>query len=146
MLSGTPSAEERDQILKVWQIYQKHSETRFGICKEDWQGFVETFFTPSVETLFCTLITEGQISGSGFLDLSPGGTSSIYFSFDPAYSYFSPGTFSILKEIEMTRELSLDYYYLGYWIPECKAMAYKARFRPHEIYDWETGTWAPPLF
>ena len=37
------------------------------------------------------------------------------------------------------REEGLPYVYLGYWVPESRKMAYKARFRPCEILVG--GTW-----
>ena len=37
------------------------------------------------------------------------------------------------------RELDLPYVYLGYWVPESRKMAYKARFRPSEIL--RGGAW-----
>jgi arginine-tRNA-protein transferase len=41
--------------------------------------------------------------------------------------------------IERARALGLPYVYLGYWVPESRKMAYKARFRPSEVLM--NGTW-----
>jgi arginyl-tRNA--protein-N-Asp/Glu arginylyltransferase len=56
------------------------------------------------------------------------------------YSYFAPelhaqslGTYTILWLIDRARALGLPYVYLGYWVPESRKMAYKAKFRPSEI-------------
>jgi arginine-tRNA-protein transferase len=41
--------------------------------------------------------------------------------------------------VERARILGLPYVYLGYWVPESRKMAYKARFRPSEILAG--GSW-----
>ncbi|MDO8631842.1 MAG: arginyl-tRNA--protein transferase, partial [Phycisphaerales bacterium] len=66
-------------------------------------------------------------------DRVPGGLSSVYMYFDPDDAARSLGTFSILREIEFCRREGLRYYYLGYFVAGSRTMAYKARFRPHEM-------------
>ena len=62
------------------------------------------------------------------------GLSAIYTFFDPTLDKRSLGSYAILWQIEKTRELGLDYLYLGYWIRGCKKMAYKSAYRPLELY------------
>lgn len=37
----------------------------------------------------------------------------------------------------------LAYYYLGYYLPDCAKLAYKARFQPSELLDPATLAWMP---
>ena len=50
-----------------------------------------------------------------------------------AIDRFSLGTYTILWLVERARAVGLAYVYLGYWVPESRKMAYKARFRPSEV-------------
>jgi arginine-tRNA-protein transferase len=90
----------------------------------------------------------GRLAGVGLIDLVPEGLSSIYFYHDPAWRPLGPGTYSILQELHLARELGLRYHYLGYCIAECPSMNYKSRFGPHEILqrypaDSEEPQWTP---
>lgn len=78
---------------------------------------------------------------SGFLDIGSSSMSSVYFFYDPDYHRYSLGTLAILREIEQAKKLGLTHYYLGYYIAENKHMNYKARFSPHELYDWYNKVW-----
>lgn len=82
-----------------------------------------------------------HLAGVGIVDHVADALSSVYFYFDPAYARFSPGTYSILWEIDLARRWGLTYYYLGHYIRECRAMNYKARFRPCEIKEPDASTW-----
>ena len=84
---------------------------------------------------------DGRLIGAGWLDILPAGVSSVYFAFDPDYSHRRLGTFSVMQEIAWAREIGKRWYYLGFWVPGGKAMAYKADFKPHEIAPH--GRWQP---
>ena len=56
------------------------------------------------------------------------------------YSFFCPyedkkslGTWMILNHIQLAKNNSLSYIYLGYMIDECRKMSYKKDFKPLEI-------------
>ncbi|KAJ1341578.1 hypothetical protein BSLG_003851 [Batrachochytrium salamandrivorans] len=81
------------------------------------------------------------------LDILPKCVSSVYFMYDPDYSFLSLGTYSALREIALTNWLSstmpqgLDYYYMGYYIHSCVKMRYKASYKPSEIMCPEIYRW-----
>jgi arginine-tRNA-protein transferase len=58
--------------------------------------------------------------------------SSVYTFFDPDLPKRSLGTWAVLWQVAEARRLGLRWVYLGYWIEECRKMAYKGRFRPLE--------------
>ena len=80
-------------------------------------------------------VEDGRLIGVGIVDVFKEGLSSAYFYHDPAWRKQSPGTFSILTEIEWGKANSLKYSYLGYWIHENQSMNYKARFDPHQLLE-----------
>ncbi|MGB1014027.1 MAG: arginyltransferase [Nannocystaceae bacterium] len=70
--------------------------------------------------------------GVAIVDRGAEALSAVYCYFDPDYEDLSPGTFSILMQVELCRRWSLPYLYLGLYIEECSSMAYKRRYLPHE--------------
>lgn len=68
------------------------------------------------------------------VDHLPDGLSAVYTFYDPMETARGLGVYSVLWEIEQTRQLRLPYLYLGYWIRESRKMAYKTAFRPIEAY------------
>lgn len=71
----------------------------------------------------------------GIVDTAENALSSNYFYYDisPDMMKKSLGTYSILKEIEYCKLNDIEWYYLGYWLSDCKKMSYKANFKPHQL-------------
>ncbi|WP_075187966.1 arginyltransferase [Teredinibacter haidensis] len=75
------------------------------------------------------------------------GLSAAYTFFDPALTNRSLGTFGILYQIQLARELQLPFAYLGYWIRKCQKMNYKTQYQPYQVLinqAWVTVTDYPP--
>lgn len=91
----------------------------------------------------------GQLVGVALVDVVPDAISSVYFFHDPKWRSDGPGVFSILQQQRYAAERGLHYQYLGYFVSQCPSMAYKSRYRPHEILigypaDQQAPVWSGP--
>ncbi len=123
-----------------YQIFKKHSEIRFN-QKTKRKNFEDNFCKSAVPSFLMEYRIEGKLFGTGYIDSSSTGLSSVYFAFDPDYSHLSPGILSSIIEIHTAKMLNKKYYYLGYYIKNNKTMEYKSKFTPYEIYDWLEKRW-----
>ena len=73
------------------------------------------------------------------MDSQRDGLSAVYSFFNPNQEKQSIGTFLILDSILLTKELSKKWLYLGYLVKNSPKMAYKARFKPYQLYV--NGKW-----
>ncbi|XP_022089840.1 arginyl-tRNA--protein transferase 1-like isoform X2 [Acanthaster planci] len=93
-------------------------------------------------------LLDGKIIAVGVLDILPNCVSSVYFYYDPDYSFLSLGTYSALREIEFTRLLhqeapKINRYYMGFYIHSCVKMRYKGQYHPSFLLCPEAYTWCP---
>ncbi len=130
---------------EIYEIYLEHSFSRF-MTKPVFEDFIMSFYKRSCPSLQSEYYLGERLMGVGFLDVGVESLSSVYFIFRSDYMDLSPGTYSVIREIGHARSLGMRYYYLGYHVPGCGRMAYKARFRPHESYSWANQSWGenPP--
>lgn len=71
----------------------------------------------------------------GIVDVTEQSASSVYFFHDPDYRENALGVFSMVSELAYLKQIGVQHHYLGYWIEPCPSMAYKNRYRPHEILE-----------
>ena len=95
--------------------------------------YIDSFVTGGGELAWQWMFFDGKkLVGVALMDETPDAISLVYFFHDPEWRSDSPGTFSILKQLEYAREQGRKHSYPGYWIPANQSMAYKSRFRPFE--------------
>ena len=142
-----------DQHVTLFNDYHEDMHRRRGwrldsiTADEYWWSFASGDHSFAHEMLY---FRDEQLIGVGLVDLLPRSSSSVYFFHEPSWRVQSPGTFSLLTEIEMARSANRQHHYLGYWIEENQSMAYKSRFGPHEllreyIADHQTPDWREPV-
>jgi len=121
-------------------ITQRHDGMMTGSRRE-----FELFLGQSpVDTCELELRLGDQLLSVGTIDRTPAAWSCVYCYYDLNCPQRSLGTLNILKSLECcSRQCPAERaprVYLGYWVDRSKTMAYKARFRPHEVLD-HGGRW-----
>ncbi len=76
---------------------------------------------------------EGKLIAAGVVDILDTGLSAIYTYFSCDEPKRSLGTYTILAQIRLAKQMQLPYVYLGYWIKNSPKMAYKSNFQPLEV-------------
>lgn len=74
-----------------------------------------------------------RLLACSLIDILADGFSMVYSFYAPDQVRRSLGTFMILDRIRAAKEELLPFVYLGYWVKGSPKMAYKARFKPHEV-------------
>lgn len=133
-IDGEPTEEK-------WRVFHdyvtcRHDDQMAG----DYETYVEFLHTSPIQSIELAFRVQDRLAGVSIVDVCADAWSSVYMYFDPELQERSLGTFSILWEMDYCRRMGISYYYLGYFVAGSKNMAYKARFRPHELLD-ETFTW-----
>lgn len=128
---GEPDlTDEKFEVYRRYLAYQ-HPDSRQSGDKE---GLREFLYNSAVETIeACYYDEDDRLVAVSILDRAPRSLSSVYHFFDPRERKRSLGVYSVLREIELARELGIPWYYLGYWVEGSPTMDYKANYYPHEI-------------
>ncbi|MCK6553283.1 arginyltransferase [Candidatus Binatia bacterium] len=133
------------------RLYNRHKAERgllVGTDLLDAPEYEQFLVETCANTLELVYRVNGALVGVAVADRAADALSAVYCFFDPDRSGLSPGTYSILKQIELCRAWGLRYLYLGLYVGACRALAYKARYVPHERLvagEWCRFEGHPPL-
>ncbi len=125
-------------------LYQQHKNRFHGFV---FSSLSEFFYnTSSIWSIFDTLqikVFDGdKLVATSFFDKGANSIASIMGLFDPEYSKYSLGIYTMLEEMEYMRETQRQFYYPGYLLDIPSMLDYKLSFGNVEFYDWE-GRWLP---
>jgi arginine-tRNA-protein transferase len=138
-VSEMPARATAEQFT-LFQRYQKNRHADGDMAAMgyyDYRAMIED--TPISTGILEFRDARDRLLGACLTDWLADGLSAVYSFFDTDQEKRSLGTFAVLWLIGRARSLGLPYVYLGYWVPESRKMAYKARFRPSEILI--SGAW-----
>ncbi|KAI9486987.1 MAG: arginine-tRNA-protein transferase [Benjaminiella poitrasii] len=90
----------------------------------------------------------GKLFALAVIDILPKCVSSVYFIYDPDYSFLGLGKYSVFKEISLVQKYNesistLRYYYMGFYIHTCPKMNYKGQYQPSDLLDPLDYSWHP---
>jgi len=120
-----------------FELYRKYTASRHkdgSMADSTEQEYKDFLITDWGETLFVEFREEGRLLGVAVTDQLDDGLSAVYTFFDPDMAKRSLGTFAVLMQIELAKQLQLPFLYLGYWVRDCGKMAYKTDFRPIQVF------------
>lgn len=115
-----------------------------------WRGWLETgelsaieyrnsFLTETLNCIEVCYYESERLVGVAICDVGNDSLSAVYTFYDPDFQKDSLGTFSILNQIDLCKERSYRYLYLGFYVAECPSLSYKDKFRPNQIL--KDGKW-----
>lgn len=134
-------AQFDDELFGLYQRYilSRHPEGSMATPDRDQAS---RFFTSRwSNTRFVAFKLWGKTLAIAVIDILESGLSAVYTFFEPAEHKRGLGVFAVLWMIEEARRRGLSYLYLGYLIQESPKMAYKAQYRPLEVFRY--GEWLP---
>lgn len=127
-----------------YRLFERYVRARHGDGPGEWseRSYAAAYIDSPVDSAVARYRDRsGKLVALGFLDVLPDGFSSVYFAFDPDEGRRSLGSFSVFAESALLRSAGKRWYYLGFLVSDCPKMAYKAKFRPHELA--RDGSWQP---
>ncbi len=123
-----------DEAFELYQRYicERHADgDMYPPDREQYQAFLNSVWDC---TRYYRFYDRGELVAIAVVDELEDGLSAIYTFFEPSAEKRSLGGYAIQWQAAKAAEMGLDYLYLGYWIRDCRKMAYKSEYRPLEIY------------
>ena len=123
-----------------YDLYRRYTANRHSggsMAESSPQEYLDFLTSEWSQTLFLEMREQDRLLGVAVTDQVDDGLSAVYTFFDPDLERRSLGTFAVLSQLSLARQFGLPYLYLGYWVRDCGKMAYKADYRPMQLYSHE---------
>jgi len=130
-----------------YRLYERYITERhrdgdmYPTTPKQYEGFLypPSFSREGSITHYIEFRQRSQLLAVAVTDILTAGVSAVYTFYEPKEEKRSLGVFSVLFQIELARRLGLPHLYLGYWVEASPKMAYKTRYKPHEVF--QQGRW-----
>lgn len=134
-------AWNNEELLELYNRYQHWRHPEGHMIATGPAHYADFVLSNWSDLRYLEISQQGRLVGVTVIDRLLNGLSAVYTFYDPGYAGRGLGIFAILKLLEFAAADSLDYVYLGFWLPDHPKMDYKRRFSPLEcLID---GEWRP---
>jgi len=133
---------ELDFQEEHYDLYRRYQSARHpggGMDQDNVEQYCQFLLQSSIDTKLVEFCDANTVRIVSIIDEVEDGLSSVYTFYDPSVTGASYGTYNILWQAMLCREMGLPYLYLGYWIHESNKMNYKMNFQPLE--GFVNGAW-----
>lgn len=131
--------EDKPEYFDLYKRYQNTRHLDGGMSNDSHEQYRKFLLQSHVDSMLVEFREAGELRMVSIIDALDDGLSSVYTFFDPDIRQASFGTYNVLWQIELCRQLQLPYLYLGYWIKASQKMVYKAKFQP--LQGLREGSW-----
>jgi arginyl-tRNA--protein-N-Asp/Glu arginylyltransferase len=128
-LCAPTSSEAHVALFNRHRALRGLSQREGGLSLEAYENWLVQSCSETVEIRY---LRGDALVAVAITDMGARAASAVYTYFDPDHSDLSPGTYSVLWQIDWARRLGLEQLYLGLYIAGNRHMAYKVRFLPHQ--------------
>jgi arginyl-tRNA--protein-N-Asp/Glu arginylyltransferase len=122
--------DDRHYELYIRYLGTRHADGQMALSTpEDYIQFVGSGWG---DTGLYEFLEGNALRAVAVVDHLEDGLSAVYTFYDPEAERRSLGTYAVLWQIAEAKRRGLPWVYLGFWVKECRKMAYKDLFRPLE--------------
>jgi arginine-tRNA-protein transferase len=124
------------ELFDLFERYQHHRHSDSDMALMSYEEFRQLIEDSPVKTRLLHLRDDtGRLWACGLTDIGQDSLSAVYSFYEPDAPARSLGTYIVQSLVAEAAQRGLAYLYLGYWIEDCRKMAYKSRFSPLELFD-----------
>lgn len=119
-----------------YELYLRYQAIRHGdgdMAKASPDEYINFLGSSWCDTRFVEFFIGNELAGVAVIDQLDNALSAVYTFFDPKFSSYSLGVYAVLWQIEQAKREQREFLYLGFWIKECKKMAYKSDYQPLQV-------------
>lgn len=113
--------------------YQTIRHSSGSMAESSPEEYINFLASTWCDTLFVEFLINNELAAIAVVDQFSNAWSAVYTFFEPGFSSYSLGVYAVLWQIEQAKLQGREFLYLGFWIKQCKKMAYKIDYQPLQL-------------